>query len=179
MARRIARIYPAFIVVFAAYLILSFAFPSENKIPTDATEGMIYLAQNFLLLPGIFPIDPMITVAWSLSYEMFYYLAIPLFIFLFGLRERSSAWRVIFFLSLALSITAYCAFYGGHVRLIMFIAGISLYESVNGLRVQPLPSYMGLLALFGGLLSTLSQLQDQRVLRLKRPYCLSRFTPFA
>jgi exopolysaccharide production protein ExoZ len=97
MSRRVERIYPAFIAVFIIYVLLSFNFPAENKIPIPAYEGMIYLVQNFLLLPGLFPIEPMITVAWSLSYEMFYYLAIPLVIVIFRLRDSSVILRVSFF----------------------------------------------------------------------------------
>jgi len=68
IARRIKRIYPAFIAVFLIYLFLSFVFTGQNKIPSPASQGIIYLVQNFILLPGLFPIEPMITVAWSLSY---------------------------------------------------------------------------------------------------------------
>lgn len=155
ISRRIERIYPAFVVVFAAYVVLSFVFPAENKIPSPATDGMIYLVQNFLLLPGLFPIEPMITVAWSLSYEMFYYLAIPLVILLFRLRDRSAIWRTTFFLSITLMTVIYCALNGGHVRLIMFISGILLYEAMNSRRVTSPPSTLGLLSLLVGLLSTL------------------------
>lgn len=155
MSRRVERIYPTFVVVFAAYLVLSFAFPAENKIPSPATERIIYLIQNFLLLPGLFPIEPMITVAWSLSYEMFYYLVIPFIILFFRLRDRTATWRTTFFLSITLVAAIYCARYGGHVRLIMFIAGIVLYETMNSRHFISLPSTVGLLALLIGLLSTL------------------------
>ena len=39
LARRVERIYPAFVAVFAVYLILSFVFPTENKIPPSTTKG--------------------------------------------------------------------------------------------------------------------------------------------
>lgn len=167
MSRRVKRIYPAFVAVFAAYVVLSFAFPAENKIPSPAIEGMIYLFQNFLLLPGLFPINPMITVAWSLSYEMFYYLAIPLVILLFRLRDRSSVWRTTFFLSVAFLTGIYCALYGGHVRLIMFISGIVLYEAINSHRVPSPSSSLGLFALLVGLLSTLIPLDGSGGYALK------------
>jgi peptidoglycan/LPS O-acetylase OafA/YrhL len=64
MTRRVIRIYPAFTVVLAVYVALALVFPSESKIPTPATAGLIYLLQNFLLLPGLFAIEPLITVAW-------------------------------------------------------------------------------------------------------------------
>lgn len=167
MSRRVQRIYPAFVVVFAAYVVLSFAYPAENKIPSPAIEGLIYLFQNFFLLPGLFPIDPMITVAWSLSYEMFYYLAIPPIILLFRLRDRSTIWRTTFFMSVAFLTAFYCALYGGHVRLIMFIAGIVLYEAMDSRHVTTPSSTVGLLALFVGLLSTLIPLSGSGGFALK------------
>ena len=155
MSRRIQRIYPAFIVVFGIYIVMSFAFPSESKIPPGAVEGLIYLAQNFLLLPGLFPIEPLITVAWSLSYELFYYMAIPLIIAVFRLRDRSSVWRTLFFLCVAGLISGYCLAYGGHIRLIMFIAGILLYEAMDSQWVPTPSSLLGLAALSIGFLAIL------------------------
>ncbi len=155
MSRRVERIYPTFVVVFAAYILLSFAFPAEGKIPAAAAERIIYLVQNFLLLPGIFPINPLITVAWSLSYEMLYYLAIPLVIALFRLRERATVFRITFFLSLAFVTALYCALNGGHIRLIMFISGILLFEAMKIPRVPSPHSLFGLMALVAGLLCML------------------------
>lgn len=167
MARRVQRIYPAFAVVFLTYVALSFALPAENKIPTPAISAAIYLLQNFFLLPGMFAIDPMITVAWSLSYEMFYYLAIPLLILLFRMRERDAIWRTTFFLSLAILTTVYCALYGGHVRLIMFMSGIVLVETIRSGQVSPPPGTVGVLALVVGLLSTLLPIDGSIGIALK------------
>ena len=152
--RRIRRIYPAFIAVFALYVILSQYIPSESKIPSGS-GGVIYLIQNLLLLPGIFPIEPMITVTWSLSYEMFYYLAIPVVIEVLNLRKRSSAWRVYLFTTASILFALYCAICSGPVRLLMFIAGILLYEVLNGYRVSSPSDIMGAVALCIGLSSTL------------------------
>ena len=66
--RRVQRIYPVFLVVFAIYIMLSFIFPSESKLPEGYVEIVKYILQNLLLLPGVFNIEPLITVAWSLSY---------------------------------------------------------------------------------------------------------------
>jgi peptidoglycan/LPS O-acetylase OafA/YrhL len=160
MSRRIQRIYPAFIAVFVIYIALSFVFPEENKIPAPATEGMIYLVQNFLLLPGLFSIEPIITVAWSLSYEMFYYLAIPLLITLFRLRDRSAIWRVSFFSIIAVATAIYCASYGGPVRLIMFVSGILLHEAMNSRNIPTPNSFFGLFALAFGLAATLPPMAE-------------------
>ena len=98
MSRRITRIYPVFIVMFLIYVPLSFLFPSESKIPATAGEAIPFLLGNFFLLAGLFPITVMISVAWSLSYEMFYYAVIPAIIF--GVRvagaERGLAYRLFF-----------------------------------------------------------------------------------
>jgi len=131
MWRRVVRIYPAFIVVFLLYLALSFSYPAESKIPPGVPGAATYLLQNFLLLPGLFPITPIITVAWSLSYELFYYLAIPVVIGAFGLRSRGETWRIVFFTTLAVSIFVLSGIYGGPVRLAMFVSGILLYEMAH------------------------------------------------
>ena len=131
MTRRVQRIYPAFVAVFVIYVALSFVFPTQSKIPHGGLDATLYLVENLLLLPGIFPLEPMITVAWSLSYEMFYYLAIPLIITLFALGHRSGTWRALFFCTIAAATAIYCAIFGGPVRLLMFLAGILLYEVIK------------------------------------------------
>lgn len=155
MRRRVARIYPAFIVVFIAYVLLSFAFPSESRIPSDPAEAALYLVQNLLLLPGLFPIDPLITVAWSLSFEMLFYLATPAFIALLGLRRRSRRWRVVFLLVLAGALALHGALLGGPIRLMMFVAGMLLHEALAHRRqatpASPAGALVGLLALLAGL----------------------------
>ena len=164
--RRIARIYPAFCVVFAIYLGLSFAFPKESKIPVGALEGWKYVLENFLLLPGLFPIEPIITVAWSLSYEIFYYIAIPLLVGLFRLRQTSARWRVMFFVALALAFTLYCALHGGPGRLLMFFGGVLLHEAMQS-QTLPVPRnslVLGLLAT--GLLSTTIAIQGTFLVKI-------------
>lgn len=87
--RRIRRIYPVFTAVLLLYLILGFVFPSQSKLQGSAAEQLAYVAENYLLLPGITHIRPIITVAWSLSYEFFFYLTIPLVVrFVFPERLR-------------------------------------------------------------------------------------------
>lgn len=155
MARRIQRIYPAFLAVFVIYIGVSLAFPAESKIPSTPFSATIYLAENLLLLPGIFPIEPMITVAWSLSYEMFFYLLIPLVISALRLRDRSSESRVTLVAVCAVLGVFYCSAYGGHIRLIMFLSGILLYEAMSQDRIRTPNSTAGLLSLTFALLVTL------------------------
>ena len=155
MARRVKRIYPAFLVVFAVYVVLSFLFKGESKIPDSPFFAILYLAENLLLLPGIFPVTPLITVAWSLSYEMFFYLAIPLVIALFNLRQRSPAWRTGFFVVAASGMALSAAAFGGPIRLVMFVSGILLHEAMEGNAVPSPPNALALFILVLGLSSTL------------------------
>jgi peptidoglycan/LPS O-acetylase OafA/YrhL len=152
--RRIHRIYPAFIAVFFLYIALSFLFPKENKIPSELPEAIIYLGQNFLLLPGIFRIEPMITVAWSLSYEIAYYLAIPMVIGVFRLRRHSAFFRVVVFILLGVVVLATCLT-GGPVQLVLFIAGIVLYETVESFELRGPGTIVAITALLLGFLATL------------------------
>lgn len=149
MARRIQRIYPAFLAVFAAYCVLSFVFPAQSKIPQDG--AFWYLLQNLLLLPGMLPIEPMITVAWSLSYEMFYYLVMPIGVLF--LRPLDARWRVAVILAMAILTTIYCIVFGGHLRLIMFMSGMLLHEAVK--RDSAPNGVLGALALVLGLAVTM------------------------
>lgn len=129
--RRLVRLYPAFTVVFLAYVALSFLFPGQSKIPDGAGPAAAYLLANFAMLPGLAPIEPMITVAWSLSYEIAYYVAIPVLIGVLGLRRWSSRGRAWFFLGLSLaSFTLFCLV-PGPVRLTSFLAGILLFEVLS------------------------------------------------
>lgn len=166
IARRIQRIYPVFTAVFVLYIGLSLLFPSENKIPSPATAGAIYLMQNYLLLPGLLPIRPMITVAWSLSYEMFYYLAVPVLVATLKLRQRSSVWRVSLSLVIAASLATVTAVLGGPTRLIMFISGIVLFEALNHSRLGA-SSTAGVIALIVGLASMLLPIADPVGLTVK------------
>jgi peptidoglycan/LPS O-acetylase OafA/YrhL len=88
--KRIFRIYPTFTAVFVLYLLLSIIFKQENKFSNlSAIDSFIYIAKNFFLLPGIFSIKPIITVAWSLSYEIFFYLTTPIVLSVFRVCQAN------------------------------------------------------------------------------------------
>lgn len=152
--RRFQRIYPAFLAVFALYFVLSWLYPVYSKISWGHPEAaLIYVIQNLLLLPGMFAIEPVITVAWSLSYEVFYYLAVPTLIGSLRLRTWSRSNRLMLFLVMAIAAAAYCAATGAtQIRLVMFIAGILLYELLEDEK-YPRVDGLGLAALVLGLLS--------------------------
>ena len=151
--RRIERIYPTFLVVTLLYLVLSFAFPAESKIPRDVGAGGLFVLQNLLFMPGIFNVQAINTVTWSLSYEMFYYLIIPAIIPLLGLRNWSRERRIQFFIVALLVLAVLFWQFGGPARMMMFIAGIVLYELVTkGVRLRQ-ENGLGLVAIALGIMT--------------------------
>ncbi len=136
MARRVRRIYPTFAAVLFIYILLSFIFPAESKLPDDWQDKLVYIIQNLIFLPGMFHIEPIITVAWSLSYEVFYYLLIPVLISVFAMRVWLPVYRAIFFGVLSLLLFIYFFHNEGPIRLLMFISGILLYETISSDRIK-------------------------------------------
>ena len=135
MKRRVQRIYPTFLVMVAVYLALSFVFPSQSKLPAETGAAAVYVVQNLLLLPGIFPIEPLIAVAWSLSYEFFFYLTLPVIVLVFRLQHWRAGARIAFWLTLAaLYVATWFVFTPQASRMLMFIAGILVYEGVHSYR---------------------------------------------
>jgi exopolysaccharide production protein ExoZ len=89
--RRTVRIYPAFLVAFAASLL--FAWSSGTWSPPDVPR----LIGNLLFLNAVAPLHvvPFNIVTWSLFYEMTFYLAFPAFALAasaFGARAGVVLW---------------------------------------------------------------------------------------
>ena len=138
IGRRIQRIYPAFLAVFGLYLALSFVFPGQSKIPAEPAAAVLFILQNLLLLPGIFPITAIVSVAWSLSYEFFFYLAIPLLVIALRLRNWTPKQRVVLFaVTSVLFVASWYVLAPAAPRMLMFIAGILLYEAIHTLNLWP------------------------------------------
>ncbi len=132
MARRVERIYPTFLVVLAIYLVLSFAVPSESKLPSDLTAAALLLLANILLLPGIFDIEAIITVAWSLSYEFFFYLTVPALVAILGLRRWTPRSRIVLQVVTIIATVWVSAYVKApHLRMVYFVAGMMVFELVE------------------------------------------------
>jgi exopolysaccharide production protein ExoZ len=131
--RRFKRIYPAFICVLAIYLVLSLCEPSIAKVSLHESHVLPYLVENLFLLPGMLPIVPIVTVAWSLSYEVYFYVSLPITVSFLGMRNWPVRCRVML---LSVGGLAYAAMvgigYSDHVRMLMFVAGMLLYETITG-----------------------------------------------
>lgn len=129
--RRAERIYPTFLVVFGIYLALSFLFPSENKIVGSWLDKTIYIVENLLLIPGVFDVKPIITVAWTLSYELLFYLTLPIIVGMMRRFKWERPGRVTFFLALGIGVLVFWGilFPASHIRIFMFVTGILLFEA--------------------------------------------------
>jgi peptidoglycan/LPS O-acetylase OafA/YrhL len=150
LRRRVLRIYPVFLVTLAIYLLLSWLSPQTSKLPKEWGDALLYIMENLLLLPGMTDIKPVITVAWSLSYEMFYYLLVPVVVAALQLRTWQPSQRIYFFLALNVACLVGFGLFGGHIRLVMFIAGILLYDLLKMERGPGPSTVLSLLLLLLG-----------------------------
>lgn len=126
--RRLKRIYPTFLSVMFVYLILSFIFPNESKLPGGTVENTIYILQCLLLLPGVFDIKPIMSVAWTLSYEMLFYLLVPIVITALRIKRWPESRRVLFLVIIAVTGFYISLDYPTHVRMLMFVSGMLIFE---------------------------------------------------
>lgn len=141
LGRRVRRLYPVFLFVFVVYVGLSYVMPMESRIPRSPKAAVEYLLLNLAMLPGMLPITPLVRVAWSLSYEWFYYLILPFSMWTFRLRRWSPGWRIGFVLALCVSQYVLCSLHWtSHPRLIMFGAGACLSELATSFGIA---QYLG------------------------------------
>lgn len=129
MQRRMQRLYPTFIVVFVPVLLIEIA----RGAPTlRAGSGpIVNLLGNLTLVAGFLPIDPLIVVAWTLSWEVAFYILTPAVFRFARLRERSAAQRLGIVAVVWGALTLSGALRGvGNARLIMFLGGVVVAEWV-------------------------------------------------
>jgi exopolysaccharide production protein ExoZ len=155
MRRRIQRIYPAFLVAFAIYFCAVLAGPTASRIPTQPLALGWFLISNLLLLPGIFPLPLLMAVAWSLSYEVTFYLITGLIASRFTLFRARPAHRIV-----GIQMTGAAFILGSWFlpwllppRMIPFFAGMLLAEGV-GTAAMVVPGWLGLSAPFIALVLT-------------------------
>lgn len=153
MRRRMQRIYPAYLVVLGCCVAVELLM-GTGPIPHEAWPATAYLFANLLLLPGLFPIDPVFTVAWTLSYEMFFYFAVSALVVTAHLDRCSRTVRVgvILFLAMLLLTTAAAGVPYTPYRMLPFFAGMLLFE-VGDLKTTQALTALGLLAPFTAFLA--------------------------
>lgn len=121
---RALRIYPAFLplitIIFIAGPFIGYDY-FEN---VTAWEWPFLFVSNVLFLPGIFPLEPALIVAWTLSYEMMFYAICSLFFIATTVNKtRKKKIYIIFlvFLSLILCILFPKALFFAGGALVFFI----------------------------------------------------------
>ena len=151
--RRVQRIYPAFLAVFAIYVVVVLAYPQfRGAAPKDPQALGVYLLQCLFLLPGMLDIEPLMSVAWSLSYEFFFYLTLPVLIWAVRMRAWPAVARIAFWLGTLVVVPGFFILTGiGHHRLLMFVGGILLFETIGSTpRERPGTTLVDVIG-FGGL----------------------------
>ncbi len=124
LARRARRIFPPYLVVLCIYVLLMLIDPRKSKLPANPLHAVAYILECALLIPNFFGHEPIVGIAWSLTYEMLFYLVLPLMIFAGRLRSRSPMTRTAMLLGLSalvLAITWRVQFYE---RIVMFAGGM-------------------------------------------------------
>jgi peptidoglycan/LPS O-acetylase OafA/YrhL len=131
LLRRVQRLYPTFLVVLALHLLAAMLSSSGGGLPSGMRERLLLLAANLLLLPGLFDIQGIVVVAWSLSYEMAFYLVVPLVVAGLRLRRWLPARRVALLLVVLVLMQL---LEWAHRRMGMFLCGMLLVEMLGLLR---------------------------------------------
>jgi len=149
--RRLNRLYPTFLAVFlpvaAAHLVIG-----TGKIAAGAA-GLGYLAANVAMLPGLWPMVPLMTVAWTLSYELGFYAALGLGLLVLP-PVADGRWRVAGLVVGALGLSGLGMVFGvggpaiGEagvpIRMLAFFAGMLLAEAeLARLRAPPVWLVLG------------------------------------
>ena len=131
------RLYPVFLCVLVPVAALHL-LTGTGKIPADPFSATAYLAANVAMLPGLAPIQPLMTVAWSLSYEMFFYVATALAVASLHLDCWTGAGRVALLAGFAAGLTLLTLVFGAAgpaagsggipIRMLPFLAGMLIVE---------------------------------------------------
>ncbi|MFD3259141.1 acyltransferase family protein [Paenibacillus lentus] len=128
---RILRIYPVFllihIIVFAAGPWIGYKWMEDIGILSYAA----HFISNLLLLPGVFPLPIAQIVAWSLSYEMVFYLLAGL-VFVIYRKPSMPVLVKALLLGVLLLVSAVLIYY--HPNMLFFIVGIASYFTEPFLR---------------------------------------------
>ena len=163
--RRVQRIYPTFLSVFTIYVLYDLIVAPRPEIPAEPVAAVVYLIQNAALLPGVFDIRPLVAVSWSLSYEIFFYLTLPLLVTGGRMRTWTTGARCAFFLVAALlyaglhltcthcEIPSLRLSPAAHLRMCMFVVGILVFEAQHSFlkdRLNPAGELASLGALLAG-----------------------------
>jgi len=155
LRRRAVRIYPAFLVMLIVYIALSLFLPNQGKPLGHGWDLFNSILLNLAFLPGLVDIKPIVTVAWSLSYEWYFYISLPLILRMCiwshkkrGMRialisTAATLYTTVSFLTPQLSNALHFPIYRFHVRLVMFLVGAIVCELLECSRLQTRLALLG------------------------------------
>lgn len=177
IVKRIQRIYPTYLTVLAIYIALCIIIPSESKLPQGTINSLLYILKNVLLLPGMLDIKPMITVSWTLSYEMFFYLTLPFIVTITNFRRIGSSYRLYIFIVLLVSYFGYCIVINQSIsRISVFALGCLSYEAKELLSKRNLSSILGVSLLILSIIATYASIA--RIMDYNISYIISILSLF-
>lgn len=125
--RRVRRIYPPYVTMCGVYVVLSFVFPAESKIPSGG-GAILYLAGNLLMISS----RPLITVSWTIGTLLALYTLVPPFWAAVRYERWKPAYRIAFILATVAiwnSLPRSIPMLEGRVAFVL--VGFALYEAVS------------------------------------------------
>ncbi len=136
MLKRSIRLYfPYLVVILLAYAFAA-VFPVFSKPHPDQNEFEYFFSQ-LLLLPGLFPDRPLLTVSWTLSYIFAGYCILPLLAGAYGkLFSARPGYLGVWTASLIACLTMFFVFGSPSIRLSYIPAGCILAELLRQDRVR-------------------------------------------
>lgn len=151
MARRARRLYPAFMAALVFGVCVD-PWRPHPKIPHDLLSASAYIFENIAFLPGLFPIDPLFSVNWSLSYEWWFYVTATFIFSVCGITAARPAIRVCGIVG-AIVILLVCSAKGvpyTPIRGTCLLGGMLLAEAREA-RLPGVPGILGIILAFSSL----------------------------
>jgi exopolysaccharide production protein ExoZ len=132
LLRRARRIYPLAIFCILVAIVAKLAL-GQLIVPTITGVTWLDILANFLLLPGMYPVDPIYAVTWTLSFEMFFYLTVPFLVMVFRKFDLSQKMRsfVCFGIIVLFQLTL-----DRHAAMSYFVIGVLVYEATLFFKVS-------------------------------------------
>ena len=130
LKRRLYRVYPLFFLVSLLYISASLVYASLSHLPSSAGGATVYILQSLLFLPGVLPIQPLMAVAWTMSWVVLFYLLTPVIsrtLDRLGLSSLQKSWTLAFAAIFWMAVSQVTGWM--QPRTAMFLVGMSLSEA--------------------------------------------------
>jgi peptidoglycan/LPS O-acetylase OafA/YrhL len=127
VSRRVRRIYPPYVAMCGVYVVLSYLFPAESKIPSGGS-AILYIVGNLMMISS----RPLIIVSWTIGTLLALYTAVP---FLWA-SVRYERWRPAYRIAFILTAAAIWNCLPRSIpmlegRVAFVLVGFALYEAVR------------------------------------------------